>query len=81
MKIIDLALNGLIALSATVFLAYIGLYYWDFGLFTTLPDGIVSFFTTNSALQYVALGLLVVALVAKAPVRHAIKREEAGQRQ
>jgi hypothetical protein len=80
MKILDLALNAVIILSATVFLAYIGLIYFDFGLFKTLPDRIVGLFTQNGALQYVALGLLIAALVAKASVGRAIKRQDAEKR-
>lgn len=80
MKTLDLALNTIIILSATVFLAYIGLYYFDFGLFMVLPEGITGIFTRNGALQYVALGLLVAALIAKSPVGRAIKRQEAGKR-
>ncbi|WP_223623501.1 hypothetical protein [Microbacterium sp. EST19A] len=77
MKIFDLALNAIIVLSATVFLAYIGLYYFDFGLFITLPESISGIFLRNGALQYVALGLLVAALIAKPLVGRAIKRTEA----
>jgi hypothetical protein len=80
MKLLDLALNAAIVLSATVFLAYIGLYYFDFGLFTTLPDGITGFFLAAGALQYVALGVFVAALIAKAPVGRAIKQQEAHDR-
>lgn len=78
MRILDLALNAVIVLSATVFLAYIGLYYFDYGLFTTLPDSITRIFTGLPALQYVAVGLAVSALIAKRPVGRAInggKRE------
>lgn len=80
MKFFDLALNAIIVLSASIFLAYIGLYYFDFGLFLTLPESIAGIFTRNGALQYVALGLLVAALIAKAPVGRAIKRQEAEKR-
>ena len=78
MRILDLALNAIIVLSATVFLAYIGLYYFGYGLFTTLPDSITRIFTGLPALQYVAVGLAVSALIAKRPVGRAIsgrKRE------
>lgn len=78
MRILDLALNAIIVLSATVFLAYIGLYSFDFGLFTTLPEGVTRVFTSLPALQYVAVGLAVSALIAKRPVGRAIsgrKRE------
>ena len=80
MKILDLALNAVIVLSATVFLAYIGLHYFEFGLFTSLPESITGIFTRHGALQYVALGLLVGALIAKAPVGRAIRRKGAGKR-
>ncbi|MEU7834734.1 MULTISPECIES: hypothetical protein [unclassified Nonomuraea] len=80
MKIFDLVLTAVILLSATVFLAYIGLYYFDFGLFTTLPESITGFFTCNGALHYVALGLLVAALIVKPFVGRAIKRREAEKR-
>lgn len=77
MKAIDLTLNAIIILSATVFFAYVGLYYFDFGLFTTLPDGITRIFTGLPALQYVAVGLAVLALIGKTRVGSAIKRQEA----
>ena len=80
MKILDLALNALIILSATVFLAYVGLYYFDFGLFKTLPEGITGIFTRNGVLQYVALGIFVVTMVAKIFVGRAIKRQDAQNR-
>lgn len=77
MKILDLILTALIVFTATVFLAYIGLYYFDYGLFVTLPEPIVAFFTQNAALQYVALGLFVAAFIGKLLVGRAIKRENA----
>lgn len=80
MKILDLAFNALIVLSATVFLAYIGLYYFDFGLFVTLPESITGIFIRNGALQHVALFALIAALIAKVPVGRAIKRQEAEKR-
>lgn len=80
MKILDLALNAIIVLSVTVFLAYAGLYCFDFGLFMTLPESIVGFFIRNRALQYVALGLLMAALIAKVPVGRAITRRDAEKR-
>lgn len=76
MKIFDLALNAIIILSATVFLAYIGWHYFDFGLFMTLPESISGIFLRHGALQYVTLGLLIAALIAKTPVGRAIKRKE-----
>ncbi|WP_130178515.1 hypothetical protein [Cryobacterium sp. SO1] len=80
MKILDLALNALIVLGATVFLAYVGFYYFDFGLFTTLPANVVDIFLQNGALQYVGLGLGIAALIAKRPVGREIKRQDAGNR-
>jgi hypothetical protein len=77
MKILDSALTALIVLSATVFIAYIGLYYLDFGLFKILPTNITGFFVSLGVLQYVALALFVVALIAKVSLGRAIKRKEA----
>ena len=76
MKALDIALNALTVLSVTIFLAYLGLHY-DHGLFVTLPPEITGFFTQRPAVQYVAFGLLVAALIAKVPVGRAIKREDA----
>lgn len=80
MKFLDVALNAVIVLSVTVFLAYIGLHHYDYGLFTTLPRDIVGFFTGNAFLQYVALVLLIAALIAKIPTGRAITRREIGRR-
>ena len=77
MKILDSALTALMILSATVFIAYIGLYYLDFGLFKVLPASITGFFVSFGALQYVALALFVVALIAKVSFGHAMKQKEA----
>jgi hypothetical protein len=74
MKAFDLLLNAAIVLSATVFLAYLGLLY-DFGLFTTLPEGITGFFLDRPVLQYVALAVTIGALIAKVPVRKAIRQQ------
>ncbi|MFJ4223770.1 hypothetical protein [Microbacterium sp. NPDC089695] len=74
MKALDLILNATIVLSATVFLAYLGLLY-DFGLFTTLPAGITGFFLDRPVLQHVALALVVGAMIAKAPVRRALRQQ------
>lgn len=73
MKALDLVLNAVIVLSATVFLAYLGLLY-DFGLFTTLPEWITRPFLDLPVLQYVALAVFIGAMVAKIPVRKAIRR-------
>lgn len=74
MKALDLVLNAVIILSATVFLAYLGLLY-DFGLFTTLPGWIAPPFLDLPVLQYVALAVFIGAMVAKIPVRKAIRRQ------
>jgi hypothetical protein len=74
MKAFDLLLNAAIVLSATVFLAYLGLLY-DFGLFTTLPERITGFFLDRPVLQYVALAVTIGALIAKVPVRKAIRQQ------
>ena len=80
MKILDFALNALIVLGVTVFLAYVGYYYFDFGLFMTLPANIVDIFLGNGALQYIGLGLGVAAMLAKRPVGREIKRQDAENR-
>lgn len=80
MKILALTLNAAIILFATIFLAYVGLYYFDFGLFVTLPESITSIFTSAPALQYVALVLAIAAGIAKVPVGRALKRQEAEKR-
>ncbi|WP_394768513.1 hypothetical protein [Lacisediminihabitans sp.] len=80
MKILDLALSATIVLGATVFLAYVGYFYFDFGLFKTLPANIAELFLRIGALQYVALGLASAAMIAKRPVGRAIKRQEAEER-
>ncbi len=80
MKAIDLTLNAVIAVTVTVFLAYLGFHFWDFGIFTTLPAGITGFFLDNAALQYIALGMLVAAMIAKVPVGRRIKKRDAETR-
>ena len=74
-KALDMFLNAAIIFFATVFLAYVGLLY-DFGLFTTLPVWITEFFLDRPVLQYVALALTVGALIAKVPVRKAIRKHD-----
>ncbi|MDX2399440.1 hypothetical protein [Microbacterium algeriense] len=74
MKALDLVLNAVILLSATVFFAYLGLLY-DFGLFTTLPGWITRPFLALPVLQYVALAVVIGAMLAKIPVRKAIRRK------
>ncbi|PPF37020.1 hypothetical protein [Pseudoclavibacter sp. AY1H1] len=80
MKAIDLTLNAVIAVTVTVFLAYLGFHLWDFGIFTTLPPDITGFFLDNAALQYIALGMLVAAMIAKVPVGRRIKTRDAETR-
>lgn len=80
MKILDLALNAVILLSAILFLAYLGLQFFQFGLFMVLPDPIVGFFTDNGWLQFVALGVAIAAMIAKAVVGRSLKRQEAQRR-
>lgn len=79
MKILNYALTGLTALGVAVFAAYFGLEH-GVGLLTTLPDSITQIFTRNEGLQFVALGLVVVALLAKVFVVRALKRQEAESR-
>lgn len=78
MKPLNLILNMVILVSAMLFLAYVGYYYFDFGLFKTLPSGIAEFFLGAGALQYVALALLLAAAVAKILIsRDAKKKQDA----
>jgi hypothetical protein len=77
MKFVDLILSMIIVLSATVFIAYVSLYYGDFGLLKTLPDDISGFFITNNAIQHLALGLLIAAVAAKFATGRAIRRHDA----
>ncbi|TFD87008.1 hypothetical protein E3T61_14165 [Cryobacterium lactosi] len=76
MKSLDLVLNAVIVLPAALFLAYIGYYYFDFGLFMMLPNGITEFFLGIPAIQYVALAVALAAIVAKIALRGSIKRQE-----
>ncbi len=77
---LDALLNLLLVVSVTVFLAYVGLRFFDHGLFTVLPDGIVEFFTRNPALGYVALVLVIATMIAKVPLGRAIAREDSERR-
>lgn len=65
MKLLDLLLNALLILSATLFLAYVGYDFFDFGLFTTLPATVSDLFLGNRLLQYAAVGVFAVAAGAK----------------
>ncbi|PPF78452.1 hypothetical protein [Pseudoclavibacter sp. Z016] len=80
MKAIDLTLNAVIAVTVTVCLAYLGFHFWDFGIFTTLPSDITGFFLDNPSLQYIALGMLGAAMIAKVPVGRTIKTRDAETR-
>lgn len=73
MKIIDMALNSIAAFGVTIFMAYFSVRNGK-GLFTVLPDGLAEFFTGHGSLQYVALGVAVLALIAKVPVVRELKR-------
>lgn len=79
MKILDLTLNAIFALAAALFMAYFA-FRSGKGLFTVLPDGIAELFTSHKGLQYVALGIGVMALVAKVPVLKALKRQRTERR-
>lgn len=72
-------LSGLIAISAVIFLAYIGLYFFDFGLFVTLPEGITRIFIENPFLMYADLALLVAAMIAKIRTDRAMRRDRSGE--
>jgi hypothetical protein len=80
MKILDMTLNAMTALGMTVFVAYFAVRK-DEGLFTVLPDGPAEFFTRHGILQYVALGIAVLALIAKVPVVWELKRRRTMIRQ
>jgi hypothetical protein len=75
MKILNLALNGIVGLGAAIFVAYFGLRHGT-GLFTSLPANIAEIFTKHEGLQFVALGMVVAALIAKVFVVKALKREK-----
>lgn len=79
MKILDLALNAIVSLGVTVFMAYFASRNGK-GLFTVLPDGIAELFTRHGSLQYVALGIAVTALIAKVPVVRELKRKRTASR-
>lgn len=74
MKILDLTLNAITALGVTVFMAYFAVRNGE-GLFTVLPDGFAELFTRHGGLQYVALGIAVMALIATVPVLRELKRQ------
>jgi hypothetical protein len=75
MRILNLALNGLVGLGAAIFVAYFGLRSGT-GLFTSLPTSIAEIFTRHEGLQFAALALVVTALIVKVPVMRAIKRRK-----
>lgn len=72
-QVLNVALTVVVALSAIIFLAYVGLYYFDFGLFAVLPESVTGFFTTNAFLQYVALATFIGAVIAKVRVGAALR--------
>lgn len=76
MKLIDLTLTALTVVSVTVVIAYFGLRY-DTGLFTVLPESVTGFFLQNGSLQWVALIVLVGALVGKTVVGRILKQRRA----
>lgn len=80
MKMFDALSSLVLVVSVTVFLADVGLRYFDHGLFTVLPDGIAEFFTNNAVLASVALGLVITMMVAKVLVGRAITHEDGERR-
>jgi hypothetical protein len=79
MKLLNLALNAITALSATIFIAYFGLRN-NQGVLASLPDGISNMFVQNDGLRFVALALVILALAAKVPVMKILKRQETERR-
>lgn len=75
---LDILLNVVTIIAVAVVIAYFGLQF-DTGLFTVLPEGITGFFLQHRALQWVALVVLVLALLAKVPVGRSIKRRREGR--
>jgi hypothetical protein len=75
MKTLDILSNVVIVLALTVFSSYVAYYYYDIGLLVSLPEGITSFFIQNGAIQYVALAVLVAAVIGKIVIGRAMKRE------
>ncbi|TFD92086.1 hypothetical protein E3T61_07180 [Cryobacterium lactosi] len=79
MKLLNLALNGVTALSGTIFIAYFGLRNNN-GVLASLPDNISEIFIQNEGIQFVALAMVVAALAAKVPVMRVLKRKESESR-
>ncbi|WP_130179071.1 hypothetical protein [Cryobacterium sp. SO1] len=79
MKLLNLALNAITALSATIFIAYFGLRN-NTGVLASLPDTISDIFLQNEGIQFVALAMVVVALAVKVPVMAALKRKKSESR-
>lgn len=77
MKIVDVLLNVVIVIAIAIFSSYLAYYYQGIGLLVSLPEGITSFFIENGAIQYVTLGLLVVAVIGKIVIGRVIKRRQA----
>ncbi|MEJ8280901.1 hypothetical protein [Pseudonocardia spirodelae] len=63
-KLLDMSLTGVTVVSVTVVIAYFGLLH-DTGLFTVLPEPVTGFFLQNRFLQWVALVVLIGALVGR----------------
>ena len=74
MKSLDVLLNVVIVLAITVFSSYAAFSYYGIGLLASLPGGVTGFFLDNGAIQYVALVILVAAVVGKIAVGRALRR-------
>lgn len=80
-NILNLALNPVIGLAAAIFIAYFGLDSGT-GLFAALPAAITEVFSRNEWVQFVALVVVLAALVAKVLVMKELKRRRtAGSRE
>ena len=75
MKTLDILSNVVIVLAITVFSSYLAYHYYGIGLLVSLPEGITGFFIDNGAIQYVALAILVAAVIGKVVIGRMIKRE------
>jgi hypothetical protein len=74
-KALDILLNVVIVIAITVFSSYAAFYYYDIGLLASLPEGVTSFFLDNGAIQYVALVMLVAAVIGKIVVSRVMRRQ------
>lgn len=75
MKPLDVLSNVVIVLAITVVSSYLAYHYYGIGLLLSLPEGIMSFFLDNGALQYVALAILVAAVIGKIVIGRSIKKQ------